>query len=162
MPTDHRTPIRESYERRIAQMRAMLALRSYTVGDLPDDATALLREHLGDDAYAELLPGHDASDDAYDIADAYVLAVETYHKRDADTGTINTEPSRAEITLGVGGPTVVITYDERGAGWSEFFHSWGKENASDESNDRTEWPLSEEDHETVAEWLRTFAGGWDC
>jgi len=85
-------------------------------------------------------------DDAFEESDTYALSVEAWTRSGDD------EPSRVEMALTLGGPTVIVTYDARGAGWSEYLHSWGMLNGED----RQEWQMTSEEHSLLGDFLRAF------
>lgn len=143
MPTDTHTAADGARER-IADLRAMMDLLSAgSAGGIPAAAAERLRDRLD---YVNADPA-DASDDAYDLAAGYVYGAHVLMLRDQETGTTGSEASRVEMVLAGGGPTHILTWDERGSGWSHYFDSWASPDHYQPTTD--EW-------ETIGAFVEAF------
>lgn len=157
--TDHRENIGASWERRLTDMRGLVTLAgAQDAGDLTDDAHAVLADNGYEIDGDNLVGGDQCGDDfrtaADEITASYALSVETYYTRDDETHTY--EPARVEMALTLGGPTVIVTYDVRGSGWSSYSHSWGKLGDDLDADDRTGWEMTGSEHDDVRDFLAAF------
>lgn len=127
---------------RLADMRAILALsRAQDTDDLTaDDAARLNGLGMSD------TDTNDLADVAYSLADSYCYGAHTLYRMDDDRDA-RYVISRVELLLAGGGPTHVLTWDERGGGWSDYSDSWAVPDTA---------TLTSDDHEMVADFLRAF------
>ena len=146
----------EGLQGRIADMDALLAL----VGAQDtDDLTAEQAERLNGLGLSDYTDA-DLSDVAYSLADSYCYGAHTLYRREDDDWQGGFKVSRVELLLAGGGPTHVMTWDERGQGWSDYFDSWAQpKNPDNYTGDPTRIQLSEEEWETVRDFLAAFIVG---
>lgn len=106
---------REGLEGRIRDLKAILAL---------GEGHALLaqwaQDRLTDLGFDSSVPYDEWTDQAYAIAGSYVYGAHVLYRLDEDTPKV----SRVELLLAGGGPTHVLTWDERGPGWGDYMDSW--------------------------------------
>ncbi len=141
MTTDTHTAA-QGFADRLADMRALLALsRAQDTDDLTADDAARLNGLGMSDTDTD-----DLTDVAYSLADSYCYGAHTLYRMDDDRDA-RYVISRVELLLAGGGPTHVLTWDERGAGWGDYFDSWAMPD---------HYQLTEDEHETIADFLRTF------
>lgn len=129
---------REHLASRVKDMRAMLALWA---GDI-DAGASVLKDY----GYWPVEPDDciDPVEAAYEIAGSYVLDARVLYRAEDSRRVV----SRVELLLTCGGPTEVIIWDERGAGWSGYLYSWSDPAGADF--------LGSEDYDVVTDFLRAF------
>ena len=145
----------EGLQDRIADMDAMLALAGAQDTDNLTAGQAERLNGLGLSDYTDT----DLSDVAYSLADSYCYGAHTLYRREDDDWQGGYRTSRVELLLAGGGPTHVLTWDERGQGWSDYFDSWAAAPSENYTGDPTHVQLSEEDWETVRSFLAAFITG---
>lgn len=140
MNTETTHTAREGFERRLEDFRAILAL-----------------DREGDEQ-AELLPatfdrlvalGMGEGSSAGELAAGYYYGAHVLWAGDVgrEPGRDELHVSRVELLLAGGGPTHVLTWDERGPGWGEYFDSWASPDC---------YQLTNDEDETVAQFLAAF------
>lgn len=144
----------EGLQGRIADMGALLALAG---AQDTDDLTAEQAERLNGLGLSDSTDD-DLSDVAYSLADSYCYGAHTLYRLDDDREA-RYVISRVELLLAGGGPTHVMTWDERGQGWSDYFDSWAVAPYEGFTGDSTRTQLSEDEWETVRDFLAAFIVG---
>lgn len=146
----------EGLQDRIADMDALLALAG---AQDTDDLTAGQAERLNGLGLSDYTDTY-LSDVAYSLADGYCYGARIYYmKAERADARMDFIPARIELLLAGGGPTHVLTWDERGQGWSDYFDSWAAAPSENYTGDPTHVQLSEEEWETVRSFLAAFITG---
>lgn len=133
------TDVRDRLASRVEDLRAINGLVS---GEITPAGERFLKDY----GYWPVEPDDcpDVTDAAWEIAGSYLLSADVYYLRD---GVGDFEPARVELLLACGGPTERITWDVRGAGWSEYSYSWA---------DPDTCPLDQEAWDAVEAFLSAF------
>lgn len=143
----------EGLQDRIADMDALLALAGAQDTDNLTAGQAERLNGLGLSDYTDT----DLSDVAYSLADSYCYGAHTLYERDNDEDRYIV--ARVELLLADKGPTHVLTWDARGQGWSNYFDSWAAAPSDNYTGDPTSVQLSDDEWETVRDFLAAFIVG---
>ena len=133
------TDVRDRLASRVEDLHAMVSLVS---GDVSPAGERFLKDY----GYWPVEPDGcpDVTDAAWEIAGSYVLDARVLYRAEDSRRVV----SRVELLLTCGGPTEVIVWDERGAGWSGYLYSWSDPAGADF--------LGSEDYDVVTDFLRAF------